>query len=504
MLVPPDSFGLVEPGIYRCSKLETDNFPFLQTLKLKSIIILDAEKPPRSLQTFLDDNNNKIELFNLGSMNISNHHRHASTSGSTPTTHRNKTDGEELGEGGEMEVGDVMLVEQGMTGSPVLKAKTSGKMLDVISLNKRDKADQWMVIEKNIIAKAIELILNKNKHPALVVDSTSTLVGILRKIQKWNFNSILNEYRIYSGISSGSNKSNNYNAETFLELIQIELIPYEIDQLNNMKQKHQESIDPHHLLQPSNTRRDSNHNHNHHHHHHHQHRSSPFLKSPPDQSNNDDEFLDHQSNISDMDDLDDDLLSASPQIPANLLKLVEQRSSRDKSGTSLDSDNEMMMSITPGTSPQLNRSSRNNSFSNNYNEQYLRGSVDSRRRSYDWKASGGGSGGGKSNKFRPVSGFSPMQQPGRSSYEGSSGSFGGPIMRRRDSKDRLEFGVGGGGGDEIRKQFDYKYYKNLNKNPIMFENVSVMKLRIPIEGKLPDWFIKGRNYWEKNYRLLNQ
>lgn len=47
MLVPPENFGIVETGIYRSTKLESENFPFLQTLDLKSIIILDTEKPPR-------------------------------------------------------------------------------------------------------------------------------------------------------------------------------------------------------------------------------------------------------------------------------------------------------------------------------------------------------------------------------------------------------------------------------------------------------------------------
>ena len=56
MLVPPENFGIVETGIYRSTKLESENFPFLQTLDLKSIIILDTEKPPRSLSNFLENN----------------------------------------------------------------------------------------------------------------------------------------------------------------------------------------------------------------------------------------------------------------------------------------------------------------------------------------------------------------------------------------------------------------------------------------------------------------
>ncbi|KAM9916820.1 hypothetical protein OXX80_013467, partial [Metschnikowia pulcherrima] len=46
MLIPPDNFGMVEPGFYRCSKLEADHLPFLETLQLKSLILLDVAKPP--------------------------------------------------------------------------------------------------------------------------------------------------------------------------------------------------------------------------------------------------------------------------------------------------------------------------------------------------------------------------------------------------------------------------------------------------------------------------
>ncbi|CAI5757013.1 unnamed protein product [Candida verbasci] len=370
MLVTPENFGLVEPGIYRSSKLDSDNFPFLETLNLKSIVILDAEKPPRSLNNFLEQN--KVDYYNLGGLKISNHHHTGISS---------KTDDDEEEDSGST------------VSDSTTKSDKSSNFIDIISLNRNNK-DQWMLIEKNLIIKTFEILLNKNKFPLLVIDSTSTLCGILRKIQKWNFNSILNEYRIYSNTS---NKNNNYFAETFLELIQIELIPYE-------KRKEEPVMNK----SPSMSRRAS---------------IRSMRQNSIDTITGDDNAM--EDDFDDMDEIDDDLLSASPQIPANLLKLVEQRkqNKRDES-SAID------------TSPKLIANSRNNSFSNN--DSYLslnRSSMDRRRSSIEFM---------KNIKFRHNS---------VPKFESTS-----PNFRRRDSR--------------IDEKNDYKYYKNLNKNPIQFENVN--------------------------------
>ncbi|EGW30953.1 uncharacterized protein SPAPADRAFT_141685 [Spathaspora passalidarum NRRL Y-27907] len=497
MLVSPNNFGVVEPGLYRCSKLENDNLPFLSTLNLKSIIILDAEKPSRSINNFIE--HNKIELFNLGGLKISDRTR-------------NKTDDEEEEEEEDL-TGTEGTTERNVRrhsrtrstpgehrGSITEKQSTKNNTIDIISLgSKRNKTEQWMVIEKNVIIQAFELILNNHKYPMLVVDSTSTLIGILRKIQKWNFNSILNEYRIYMG----SSNKNNYFAETFLELIQIELVSYEVSNFNSMKQQQQQqqqlpqhkyskskdmyqpqprhSIDLETDLSPTN------------------HMKSPYLmptsrrdslKPPSMHRVSIDEDISDDASVDDMDDLDDDLLSASPQIPENLLKFVEERK-QDKQMQPTDSDD---LVITPGTSPQpgLGRSSRNNSFSNDL----LRGNGVDRRRSVDVKLV-------RNVKFRsPMQQQQQQQQPPpppiplqtRSSYEGPSSWS----KRKDSSRTYSPFDI-----EEVKRQYDFKYYKNLNKYPIVYENVGVLKLKLPKTHKLPDWFVKGRNYWERNYKLLN-
>ncbi|ODV77455.1 uncharacterized protein CANTADRAFT_7919 [Suhomyces tanzawaensis NRRL Y-17324] len=456
MLVLPDNFGLVEPGIYRCSKIDSDNFPFLETLRLKSLIVLDAEKPPRTLNNFVEAN--RIELFNLGSLKISNHHHNAKRNSTTNDEEEEDTDGRSS-------KGSLDKVDQ----------YDEKDTIDVINLHiKRPKTDQWMLIEKNVILKTFELLLNKSKHNILLVDSTSTLIGILRKIQKWNFNSILNEYKTYTGNSSKS----NYYAENFLELIQVELIPHEIDQVKEQQKLQQaREIKYEGVPQWQTSYLDP---------------SDYGIKSPEAFRNKRKESLEDAVHWDDSDehsiddeDMDDDVLSASPQIPANLLKLVEQR----KHDKFRDQDSEP--TVTPGTSPKLGRSSRHNSFSSDFLTT-ARANLDRRRSSIDSKFIRM-----NSSKFRNQN--SPIQTGYRSSIESTSPVFKMVKDRPKDSRNLTPTEI-----EAVKQKYDFKYYKNLNKYPVDFENVSVIKLKLPPDNRLPEWFIRGRDYWESNLKSLNQ
>lgn len=478
MLVTPDNFGLVEPGIYRCSKLELDNFPFLETLQLLSLVLLDAEKPPRALNDFILAH--KIELFSLGRLKISNHHH---TGAEVSNSKDEDDDDDTLSTSSKGS-------DKGST-SINTQLEESKNAIEVISLNiNKNKNDQWMLIEKNLILRAFELLLNKHKHNILLVDSTATLIGILRKIQKWNFLSILNEYRIYSGSSS----KNNYFAETFLELIQTELIPYEIDQLNQQVKQQQQYIQQQEEQQQQQQQ------------HEQENEDIPnadfklseslfkrpeFLKSTSRSSSingiNEEIWDEDDVNSIDDDDMDDDLLSASPQIPANLLKLVEQRKQEDK--RDIDSDNDS----TPGTSPKLGRTSRHGSFNNN--EIYLtaaRMNLERRRSSIDSKFMRA-----SNSKFRNQQSPRPIHAQ-RASFDSAT-----PIIKRGKDKDMLPKFMTNTEIEAIRYKYDYKYYKNLNKYPTTFENVSVVKLKLPADNKLPKWFIRGRDFWEGHYKTTN-
>lgn len=512
MLVLPDNFGLVEAGVYRCSKIELDNFPFLETLQLKLLIMLDAEKPPRLLLLFLDANN--IELFNLGGLKISNHQP-------------NKEDGDK----------DKVKKEE---------------LIDVINLadmRKSSKTEQWMLIEKNLTQRTFELLLDAKKHNILLIDSTSTLVGILRKIQKWNFNLILNEYRTFSA----SNK-NSYYAETFLELIEIELIPYEIDQLNQrlkeeeqLKEQQQLKVQMKYLKEQQKYLES---------------KRNPSIDGleEVERTDEDDEDYDDDDSYGESDD-DDEMLSASPQIPANLLKLVEERKKSEET--------------TPGTSPRLatlHRKSRHNSMGGG-NELFLNARKMGRRRSstdmkrghsvnvpasvspgaftpgsfaspgtyasanYFANTSSGSTAiptaGNQSRNRRALMESSPpmfrkmrerevqlhlqqiqlqllqLQTQSMQSLQDSPISSGSlqllllsPLLLQLSKQ--LELLAEAVEVERIRLRHDYQYYKNLNKYSASYEHVSVVKFKLPAENRLPEWFKRGRDFWEESMRRLNE
>ena len=434
MLVPPENCGLVEPGIYRCSKLDQDNFPFLETLNLKSIVIVDAEKPPGPLKRFIEANN--VELFNLGALKISNHHH----------TGVNSSSGK--------------LEEEGSSnGSTSSSGNADVNDLEPINVNTtKDKNDLWMLIEKNLILRAFELLLNKTKHNLLLVDSSLTLVGILRKIQKWNFNSIVNEYRTFAGTST----KNNYFAETFLELVEPELIAYEIHRFNSESKQPEKT-----LYKSPEFRRESR---------------NASRTSVDDEASFDDRNSDTQS--IDDDEMDDELLSASPQIPTNLLKLVELR----KNDTSRDSEPDVD-SVTPGSSPRYTRGSRNNSFTSDMIFSATRSNFERRRSSIDSLVRPSPS----NIKFRQGA-RAPDRRAARDSF--SKGSFSESLKEFKDSFKRPD-------DNELQQKYGFYYYKSFKENPYTSQKVNAIKIQLPQDTKLPAWFRSQRDYWEANFRKLN-
>lgn len=373
MLVPPENYGLVEPGVHRCSKLEAENFPFLSTLRLNLLVLLDAAKPPRTLSAFLEEN--KVSLYNLGGLKIRNHQITGKESDKDDSS----------------------------------KSLSSSSQIPVVLLRRgKSTNDQWMLIEKNLLIEALELLFDKTKYPMLIVDSSLTFVGILRKIQRWNFSSIVNEYRIYTGNSS----KNNYNVENFLELVQCELIPSEVQ----------------HKREPESHRN---------------------TKGSLDESAMDDDnsafAVDYE------DEIDEDVLSASPQIPANLLKLVELQ------------QGEKLPSGSPGARMYTGRHS---SYEHSHARRKL--SVDSRYIRNN------------NNRFRNPS-FSLSISPGRRpSLESGLRQF--KLERERSAKSQ--------------ENLNFKYYRPAE----VPDQTKVIQFRLPEESKLADWFVSGRDFWEKNCR----
>lgn len=429
MLVPPDNFGLVEPGVYRCLKLEADHMPFLATLQLKSIVLLDAAKPPRNLKAYLEEN--EVRLFRLGGLKFSSHGNF--------NKENEKPGSSQLS----VSHGDIEVID-----------------LDRGSNSENNKeTNSWMLIEPGLIESALEIMLNKTRHNVVFVDLSLTLVGILRRIQKWNFSSIVNEYRIYTGNSS----KNNYNAENFLELIEIEMIPYEVDQwLRSKREKGLEFEGRTLSISSAGSQR--------------------RLKPSLDEGNltNDDD----NTSVDDYeDDMDDDLLLASPQIPANLLKLVEQRKQDDQGSAPQTPPEHRISSLLLEKGLPTSANSRHNSISGDG----INLAAHRRKLSMDARFTRPAN-----IRFRKPS-FSELQRsPGRKP------SFETSLRHYRIERERS------GGIEELaltKEIYGFQYYKP--RATALSSFVEPIKIHLPPEHKLPDWFIQGRDFWESLYKNLN-
>ena len=62
---PPINFGVVIPGIYRSGYPEASDFPFIQSLKLKTIVTLVNKDMPDGYQQFMDKNGITHRVFDM-------------------------------------------------------------------------------------------------------------------------------------------------------------------------------------------------------------------------------------------------------------------------------------------------------------------------------------------------------------------------------------------------------------------------------------------------------
>lgn len=115
----------------------------------------------------------------------------------------------------------------------------------------------WKPISEELIKDALEIILNVNNHPILVMCSagihmTGTVVGCLRRLQQWNLTPILEEYRRYAKSKA------RYANEQFMELFDEDLVTlpehlpeWFIDQRRMMEEEEAEFLEQLRQEQPS-------------------------------------------------------------------------------------------------------------------------------------------------------------------------------------------------------------------------------------------------------------
>ena len=201
MLVPPVSFGLVEEGIYRCSKVETLNLSFLETLNLRIIIFLSGEEPSRYFKEFFK--RSSIEWIAINP----NSYTTLTSSGIRNTN--NQLELEPTGGGAE---------KQTIQNSDDTDATHNNKTLTSSIANDYSsgaESNGLLLLNAVVLQKIFSVLLDQSNFNCLLVDKSAIVVGVLRKILKWNISSIVNEYRLFAG------KNRNYFSESFLELVKV-------------------------------------------------------------------------------------------------------------------------------------------------------------------------------------------------------------------------------------------------------------------------------------------
>lgn len=154
MISPPENFALVEPGLYRSGLPGPHNFPFVRSLRLRRVIILSPERPLRSITNFFD---------------------------------------------------------------------THGISVSHTGLTAWTGQSTWKPIAEEVVKDSLEIILREDQYPVLVCDVggvhlVGMVIGCLRRLQNWNLNSVVNEYRSFAGAKT------RYVNEQFIELFDIDLV----------------------------------------------------------------------------------------------------------------------------------------------------------------------------------------------------------------------------------------------------------------------------------------
>ncbi|KAJ3051939.1 tyrosine-protein phosphatase required for protection against superoxide stress (By similarity) [Rhizophlyctis rosea] len=127
---------MVEEDLYRSGAPNELNFPFLEKLGLRTVVYLAQEEPTPRFLNFIDDQEIKLH--------------HLALHGTAPSS------------------------------------------------------NAWDPMSEEVVLEALELILDPTNYPLVIMCNlgrhrTGTVVGCLRKLQRWNLTSIFEEYRRYAG-----------------------------------------------------------------------------------------------------------------------------------------------------------------------------------------------------------------------------------------------------------------------------------------------------------------
>lgn len=194
LVEPPALFASVAPQIYRSATPAAANHSFVRTLKLRTILSLTAELPSPSLTAFCKKHSIRLLHFGLrrwGSQDISRENH--------PPADVDEESGLDLSFLHSFKAPSAPSLAQYETASPT--------------------------ITEELVKDSLQILLTASYHPILVTDTSGiheigVLLGCLRKLQRWNFATILLEYRHFAG-----NRARATN-ERFVEMFDTDLITF--------------------------------------------------------------------------------------------------------------------------------------------------------------------------------------------------------------------------------------------------------------------------------------
>ncbi|KAI8868313.1 hypothetical protein GQ42DRAFT_164214 [Ramicandelaber brevisporus] len=222
VMCPPEAYGVVEPGVYRCSSaIQSANYPFLRALKLRTLLLLSTEAPPRAIRSFVAASASSSNVSNDGS-NATPHQLPPLSTSRSQTSHSNQ-DGKHTRPSKTSRSNQRQSAAQNPGNS---SSSNSGGGLELVHLGLQKWQHWeggWRFVSEELIKEGLEILLDPNRLPALIicgsgVHETDALVGTLRRLQGWSLSSIVFEYRSFAGHSA------RYATIQFVELFDVDLV----------------------------------------------------------------------------------------------------------------------------------------------------------------------------------------------------------------------------------------------------------------------------------------
>ena len=199
LVEPPALFASVAPQIYRSATPNPSNHLFLRTLQLRTILSLTAELPSPSLTAFCQKNDIAFLHFGLKRWSTSD----------LLTSHPSTTSDQPLDTHLDLSFLHTTQPSHLSTLTPLSCSSPT--------------------LTEELVKDSLQILLSAKYHPILVTDTSGiheigVLLGCLRKLQRWNFATILLEYRHFAG-----NRARATN-ERFVEMFDTDLITVDAEE----------------------------------------------------------------------------------------------------------------------------------------------------------------------------------------------------------------------------------------------------------------------------------